>query len=81
MQPREQPADDHRHYLEFFLDTSITGNIHVGNANELHGPFEDKEISPYSMEHASGLQAKVQSVHQTIANVWYLPCRESADCR
>ncbi|TWU27757.1 cytochrome P460 family protein [Bythopirellula polymerisocia] len=58
MQPREQPADDHRHYLEFFLETSITGNIHVGNANELHGPFEDKEISPYSMEHALGFKPK-----------------------
>ena len=58
MQPREQPADDHRHYLEFFLETSITGNIHVGNANELHGPFEDKDISPYSMEHALGFKPK-----------------------
>ena len=58
MQPREQPSDDHRHYLEFFLETSITGNIHVGNANELHGPFEDKEISPYSMEHALGFKPK-----------------------
>ncbi|QDS97317.1 hypothetical protein [Adhaeretor mobilis] len=58
MQPREQPADDHRHYLEYFLETSITGNIHVGNPNELHGPFEDKEISPYSMEHALGFKPK-----------------------
>ncbi|QEG36545.1 cytochrome P460 family protein [Bythopirellula goksoeyrii] len=58
MQPREQPADDHRHYLEFFLETSITGNIHVGNANELHGPFKDEEISPYSMEHALGFKPK-----------------------
>lgn len=58
MQPREQPADDHRHYLEFFLETSITGNLHVGNPNELHGPFEDKEISPYSMEHALGFKPK-----------------------
>ncbi|MCG8450365.1 MAG: cytochrome P460 family protein [Pirellulales bacterium] len=58
MQPREQPAEDHRHYLEFFLETSITGNIYVGNANELHGPFEDKEISPYSMEHALGFKPK-----------------------
>ena len=58
MQPREQPADDHRHYLEYFLETSITGNIHLGNANELHGPFEDKEISPYSMEHALGFKPK-----------------------
>ncbi len=58
MQPREQPADDHRHYLEFFLETSITGNLHLGNPNELHGPFKDKEISPYSMEHALGFKPK-----------------------
>ena len=58
MQPREQPADDKRPYLEYFLETSITGNIHIGNPNELHGPFEDKEISPYSMEHALGFKPK-----------------------
>lgn len=58
MEPREQPSDDHRHYLEYFLETSITGNINVGNANELHGPFEDKEISPYSMNHALGFKPK-----------------------
>lgn len=58
MEPREQPADDHRHYLEYFLETSITGNINVGNANELHGPFEDKEIAPYSMNHALGFKPK-----------------------
>ncbi|MEM8945397.1 MAG: hypothetical protein AAGD11_09450 [Planctomycetota bacterium] len=58
MQPREQPADDHRHYLEYFLETSITGNIHLGNPNELHGPFKDNEISPYSMEHALGYKPK-----------------------
>ena len=56
MQPRKQPADDNRHYLEHFLETSITGNISLGPANELHGPFEDKEISPYSMEHALGFK-------------------------
>jgi hypothetical protein len=54
MQSREQPADDERPYLQFYLETSITGNIHLGPANELHGPFEDKEISPYVMEHAMG---------------------------
>jgi len=58
MQPRKQPADDHRHYLEFFLETSITGNLHVGNPDELHGPFKDDEISPYSMEHALGFKPK-----------------------
>ena len=58
MQPREQPADDKRPYLQYFLETSITGNIHLGNPNELHGPFEDKEISPYSMQHALGYKPK-----------------------
>lgn len=58
MQPREQPEDDDRHYLEFFLETSITGNIHLGNPNELHGPFKDDEISPYTMEHALGFKPK-----------------------
>jgi hypothetical protein len=58
MTPREQPADDKRPYLEFFLETSITGNIHFGPNNELHGPFKDDEISPYSMEHALGFKPK-----------------------
>lgn len=58
MQPREQPADDQRHYVEFFLETSTTGNIHLGQANELHGPFEDKELAPYAMEHALGFTPK-----------------------
>lgn len=65
MQPREQPSDDHRHYLEFFLETSISGNIHLGNANELHGPFEDKEIAPYAMEHALGFKPKYNSYVKT----------------
>ena len=58
MQPRKQPADDHRPYLEFYLETSITGSIHFGDPNELHGPFKDDEISPYTMEHALGFKPK-----------------------
>jgi hypothetical protein len=58
MEPREQPAGDDRHYLEFFLETSITGNIHVGEVNAIHGPLEDKEIAPYAMEHAMGYKPK-----------------------
>lgn len=58
MQPRPQPADDSRPYLQFFLETSITGRFHLGDPDELHGPFEDKEISPYSMEHALGFKPK-----------------------
>lgn len=58
MQPREQPPDDHRPYLEFYLENSITGNLHLGAANELAGPFEDKDVSPYAMEHALGFKPK-----------------------
>ncbi|HEX6961560.1 MAG TPA: cytochrome P460 family protein, partial [Lacipirellula sp.] len=58
MQPREQPADDHRHYLEFYLENSITGNLHLGNPDELHGPFKDDEIAPYAMEHALGFKPR-----------------------
>lgn len=58
MEARPQPDDDPRDYLEFFLETSITGNIYIGNPNELHGPFDDKEISPYAMEHALGFKPK-----------------------
>jgi hypothetical protein len=58
MTPREQPANDKRPYLEFFLETSITGNLHLGPNNELHGPFKEDEISPYSMEHALGFKPK-----------------------
>ncbi len=58
MQPRDQPADDERPYLEFFLETSITGHINLGPSNELYGPFEDKEIAPYAMEHAIAFKPK-----------------------
>lgn len=58
MQPRPQPAHDTRHYLQHFLETSITGNYHLGDKGEIYGPFEDKELSPYAMEHATGLKPK-----------------------
>jgi hypothetical protein len=58
MEARQQPPDDHRPYLEFFLETSVTGNINLGNIEELHGPFEDKELAPYAMEHAMGFKPK-----------------------
>jgi hypothetical protein len=58
MQPREQPKGDDRPYLEYFLETSITGNIHLGKPGELYGPWEDKEIAPYAMEHAMGFTPK-----------------------
>jgi hypothetical protein len=58
MQPREQPANDTRPYLQFFLETSITGNFQVGPPGELFGPFKDNEISPYPMEHAIAMKPK-----------------------
>ncbi len=58
MQPRAQPPEDHRPYLQFFLETSITGNAHFGKKGEIYGPFEDAEIAPYAMEHATGLKPK-----------------------
>ena len=58
MQPRAQPADDRRPYLQYFLETSITGNFHLGKKGEIYGPFRDDEIAPYAMEHATGLKPK-----------------------
>ena len=55
-QPREQPEDDDRPYLKFFLETSITGNMHFGDRNEIYGPFKDDEIKPYIMQHALGVK-------------------------
>jgi hypothetical protein len=58
MQRPEQPAGDTRPYLEFFLNTSVTGNITLGKAGEIYGPLKDDEIAPYVMEHATGLKPK-----------------------
>ncbi len=58
MQPRPQPAGDTRPYLQHFLETSITGNFHLGPKGEMYGPFKDDEIAPYAMEHATGLKPK-----------------------
>jgi hypothetical protein len=58
MQPRPQPASDHRPYLQYFLETSTTGNFHLGKKGEIYGPFKDGDIAPYAMEHATGLKPK-----------------------
>jgi hypothetical protein len=58
MQPRVQPEGDQRSALQFFLETSITGNMTFGPTNELYGPFKDNEISPFAMEHAIGFTPK-----------------------
>ena len=56
--PREQPDDDDRPYLQFFLETSITGNFKLGPPDEIYGPFKDEEISPYVMEHGIAVKPK-----------------------
>ena len=53
---RKQPEDDERSYLQFFLETSITGNFQLGPENEIYGPFKDEDISPYGMQHGVGLK-------------------------
>jgi len=58
MQPRPQPESDTRPYLQFFLESSITGNFHLGPKGEVYGPFKDEELSPYVMEHGTGLKPK-----------------------
>lgn len=56
MQPLEQPADDDRPYLKFYLETSITGNLHFGQKDEIYGPYKDDDIKPYVMHHATGIK-------------------------
>jgi hypothetical protein len=58
MQPRVQPSNDHRPYLQYFFETSITGNFQLGKKGEIYGPFKDDNIAPYVMEHATGLKPK-----------------------
>lgn len=58
MQPRPQPAEDDRPYLQFFLEHSTTGKFHLGPSDEIYGPFKDDEISPYVMEHSLGIEPK-----------------------
>jgi hypothetical protein len=58
MQPRPQPAEDKRPYLQFFLETSLTGNYNLGPRGEIYGPFKDNELSPYTMEHGTGIKPK-----------------------
>jgi hypothetical protein len=58
MQPRQPPADDGRPPLQYFLETSITGNFELGPSHEIYGPFKDDEIAPYAMEHALGFTPK-----------------------
>lgn len=56
IQPRPQPADDDRSYLEHFLATSITGNFFLGEPGKIYGPFKNEELAPYIMEHSIGFK-------------------------
>ncbi len=58
MQPRPQPTDDRRPYLQYFLESSTSGNFHLGPPGEVYGPFKDDEVVPYVMEHATGIKPK-----------------------
>lgn len=58
MQPRPQPADDKRSPLEYYFDTSLTGNLYFGPSNEVYGPFKDDSITTYPMKHALGVVPK-----------------------
>ena len=65
MQQRPQPEDDKRPYLQFFLETSVTGNLYYGPKNEVYGPFKDDEIAQYPMQHALGITPKHSSFLQS----------------
>jgi hypothetical protein len=58
MERPEQPPGDARPYLQFFLGTSVTGNFRLSRSGEVFGPLKDEEISPYVMQHATGLTPK-----------------------
>jgi mono/diheme cytochrome c family protein len=44
--------------LKYFLENSITGNFQTGKADELTGPFEDKEIVVDPMNNSLGIKPK-----------------------
>lgn len=44
--------------LQYFLENSTTGRFQTGEADELYGPFKDKEITPYPMKESLGIDPK-----------------------
>jgi cytochrome P460 len=44
--------------LKHFLENSTTGRFQAGKADELYGPFKDKEITPYPMKESLGVDPK-----------------------
>lgn len=58
LQPRPQPEADQRPYLQYFLETSTTGNLYFGPPGEVYGPYKDHELAPYAMHHATGMKPR-----------------------
>ncbi|HEX9135523.1 MAG TPA: cytochrome P460 family protein, partial [Nitrospirota bacterium] len=44
--------------LQSFLEHNITGQFTIGKAGEIHGPFEDKDISPHPMKQSLAIDPK-----------------------
>ncbi|HSB12640.1 MAG TPA: cytochrome P460 family protein [Blastocatellia bacterium] len=44
--------------LQSFLEHNITGQFTTGQAGEIFGPFEDKDISPHPMKWSLGIEPK-----------------------
>ena len=57
-QPLPQQPGDMRGDLQHFLETQITGNLHFGDVGELFGPYADKGLKPYVMQHATAIKPR-----------------------
>ena len=79
MQPREQPADDTRQYLEYFLETSITGNFHLGKTERALRAVRGQGDRALRDGARDGLQAEAQPLHQVVAALRHVPRGEPAD--
>jgi hypothetical protein len=44
--------------LQSFLKNNITGNFTIGKRDVIHGPFEDKDISPHPMKESLAIDPK-----------------------
>jgi hypothetical protein len=51
--------------LRWFLEHQVTGQFTTGNADEIFGPFEDKEIAPHPMKDSLNVTPKY---HEYIKN-------------
>jgi hypothetical protein len=55
VQDKTPPGKD---ALQHFLENSTTGRFQTGEADEIYGPFKDKEITPYPMKESLGVDPK-----------------------